>query len=138
MAALKGNKNDKYIKQLANYAGLSYHSAKSLYNLMCADKSQGAQERLNGCMTGDEFCLAEAKEIYNYYGRLKLTVSCEVNPEAEHFEETVSDVALVIWAFRKIGHRERIQKAVQTAMSMFQEKKPSGQRNNLQGKKPKP
>lgn len=120
---VKANKDDKYIKKLAQYAGLSYQSAKSLYHLMCTDKRPGAQERLNGCMIGDEFCIAEAKEVYSYYGKLKLTVSVDVDPEAANFEESVRDVSLIIWSFKKIGDKQRIEKAVKMAMSMFEEKK---------------
>lgn len=118
MAELKRQKEDKYIKTLAGFAGLSYHSAKSLYHLMCKDK--GAIELLNGCMLGDEDCLRQAKDKYNYYGKLKVLDSEVTIPaDVANFQEAVSDVKLIFWAFEKIGDKERIQTAVKTAMTMI-------------------
>lgn len=115
MATLRRNKEEADIKKVATFTHLPYNSALSLYHLM---KKAQDTITLSGILVGDEKCVAEAKEKYNYYGKLKIHAP-ETPEDQKKFKEAVEDVGLIVWAFKKIGDRDRIEAAVHTAMSMF-------------------
>lgn len=110
---------DADIKKLAEYAHLSYASAKSLYHMV--KKLQ--PEMLAGMLIGDVEMIADAKETFSYYGKPRVHNPDEPKEDVAGFQQMVEDVSLVVWSFRKIGDRERIEAAVKTALSMFKTKK---------------
>lgn len=113
-ATLRGNKEQAEIKKLAGYCHLTYQSAMSLYHQM----KKARDERLHGILLGDEKMIAEAKTEYNYYGKLKLHEP-QAPEDQKKFKEAVEDLGLVVWAFKKIGDKQRIEAAVATAMVMI-------------------
>lgn len=120
MAAVmrKQKLEDADIKKLAEYAHLSYSSAKSLYHMV--KKLQ--PDLLTGMLLGDVESIAQAKENFNYYGKPRVHNPDEPPEDVHNFQQTVEDVSLIVWAFKKIGDKERIEAAVKTALSMFKKK----------------